>query len=164
MPSQGWRVGCSLTMRRRDFVWRALRRGFHKRCPHCGLGPLYIGWTRHLESCQACGLVEVIADPHVRRRGLGNYGLQRGMGIEHRHDGQPRAVARARDADASIVIRHIRQKPLNRVVGIGAFVDRLRVRRTSARTPACRVERRRASKSSSLCRRAVSRWRRPGRP
>ena len=34
----------------------ALMRGLRKRCPHCGQGPLFAGWT-HLERCDRCGLV-----------------------------------------------------------------------------------------------------------
>ena len=34
----------------------ALARGRAKRCPHCGVGPLFDGW-RHLDRCPACGLV-----------------------------------------------------------------------------------------------------------
>jgi uncharacterized protein (DUF983 family) len=34
----------------------ALRRGLRKRCPHCGEGPLFSGWS-HLERCSTCGLV-----------------------------------------------------------------------------------------------------------
>jgi uncharacterized protein (DUF983 family) len=41
----------------RDIVWRALRRGLSKRCPHCGEGPLFEGWSHHLERCPVCGLV-----------------------------------------------------------------------------------------------------------
>jgi uncharacterized protein (DUF983 family) len=36
----------------------ALRRGVRKRCPHCGEGPLFSGWS-HLERCAVCGLVFV---------------------------------------------------------------------------------------------------------
>jgi uncharacterized protein (DUF983 family) len=36
----------------------ALRRGLRKRCPHCGEGPLFSGWS-HLERCSICGLVFV---------------------------------------------------------------------------------------------------------
>jgi uncharacterized protein (DUF983 family) len=39
-------------------IGTALRRGVRKRCPHCGEGPLFSGWT-HLERCAACGLVFV---------------------------------------------------------------------------------------------------------
>ena len=35
----------------------ALRRGWSKRCPHCGEGPLFSGWAHHLERCSHCGLV-----------------------------------------------------------------------------------------------------------
>jgi uncharacterized protein (DUF983 family) len=34
----------------------ALRRGLRKRCPHCGEGPLFSGWSQ-LERCSSCGLV-----------------------------------------------------------------------------------------------------------
>jgi|SRR5579885_1446425 len=37
-------------------VARALARGTAKRCPHCGIGPLFSGW-RHIDRCPACGLV-----------------------------------------------------------------------------------------------------------
>jgi hypothetical protein len=37
-------------------IKQALGRGLRKRCPHCGVGPLFSGWT-HLASCSACGLV-----------------------------------------------------------------------------------------------------------
>jgi uncharacterized protein (DUF983 family) len=36
----------------------ALRRGLRKRCPHCGEGRLFSGWS-HLERCPICGLVFV---------------------------------------------------------------------------------------------------------
>jgi len=37
-------------------VRTALARGLARRCPHCGVGPLFDGW-RHLDRCSACGLV-----------------------------------------------------------------------------------------------------------
>lgn len=37
-------------------IGRALRRGLRKRCPHCGQGRLFSGWS-HLERCSICGLV-----------------------------------------------------------------------------------------------------------
>ena len=39
-------------------ITTALRRGLRKRCPHCGKGPLFSGWS-HLESCSVCGLIFV---------------------------------------------------------------------------------------------------------
>ena len=36
----------------------AIRRGFGNRCPHCGEGRLFSGWTHH-DRCSACGLVYV---------------------------------------------------------------------------------------------------------
>jgi uncharacterized protein (DUF983 family) len=34
----------------------ALRRGLRRRCPHCGEGRLFSGWSQ-LERCSVCGLV-----------------------------------------------------------------------------------------------------------
>ena len=34
----------------------ALRRGLHNRCPHCGEGRLFAGWS-NLRRCSVCGLV-----------------------------------------------------------------------------------------------------------
>ena len=41
---------------RSRLIRTALRRGLRKRCPHCGEGPLFSGWS-HLERCSVCGLV-----------------------------------------------------------------------------------------------------------
>ena len=38
-------------------ITTALRRGLRKRCPHCGAGRLFSGWSHHLERCRVCGLV-----------------------------------------------------------------------------------------------------------
>jgi len=39
------------------FIATVLRRGLRKRCPHCGQGPLFLGWGHHVEKCPVCGLV-----------------------------------------------------------------------------------------------------------
>jgi uncharacterized protein (DUF983 family) len=36
----------------------ALGRGLRRRCPHCGEGRLFSGWSQH-ERCDVCGLVFV---------------------------------------------------------------------------------------------------------
>jgi uncharacterized protein (DUF983 family) len=41
---------------RSRLVIAAIRRGLRKRCPHCGRGRLFSGWTQ-LERCSICGLV-----------------------------------------------------------------------------------------------------------
>ena len=41
-------------------IGAALRRGLRKRCPHCGDGRLFSGWS-HFERCSVCGLV---FEPH----------------------------------------------------------------------------------------------------
>jgi uncharacterized protein (DUF983 family) len=35
----------------------ALIRGLMKRCPHCGIGPIYTGWAHDARVCSHCGLV-----------------------------------------------------------------------------------------------------------
>jgi uncharacterized protein (DUF983 family) len=47
----------TVIMTRRHLVLTALRRGFRKRCPHCGEGPIFSGFAHHLERCPVCGLV-----------------------------------------------------------------------------------------------------------
>src|ERR1700741_1285357 len=37
-------------------ITTALGRGLRKRCPHCGEGRLFCGWSQ-LERCSICGLV-----------------------------------------------------------------------------------------------------------
>ena len=44
------------TPSRPRLIRTALRRGVRKRCPHCGQGPLFSGWS-HVERCSVCGLV-----------------------------------------------------------------------------------------------------------
>jgi uncharacterized protein (DUF983 family) len=43
---------------RSTVIGTALRRGLRKRCPHCGEGPLFSGWS-HIDRCSTCGLVFV---------------------------------------------------------------------------------------------------------
>ena len=45
-----------MTPSRSKLISTALRRGLRKRCPHCGDGRLFSGWS-HLERCSICGLV-----------------------------------------------------------------------------------------------------------
>jgi uncharacterized protein (DUF983 family) len=44
-------------MSRRELIHTAIGRGLHKRCPHCGEGPIFSGFAHHLECCAVCGLV-----------------------------------------------------------------------------------------------------------
>jgi uncharacterized protein (DUF983 family) len=37
--------------------WEALRRGWSKRCPHCGQGPLFQGWNKPYQHCSVCGFL-----------------------------------------------------------------------------------------------------------
>ncbi len=42
---------------RAKLIRTALGRGLRKRCPHCGEGRLFSGWSRHVHRCSTCGLV-----------------------------------------------------------------------------------------------------------
>ena len=43
---------------RAELIGTVLGRGLRKRCPHCGQGRSFSGWS-HLERCSVCGLVFV---------------------------------------------------------------------------------------------------------
>jgi uncharacterized protein (DUF983 family) len=45
-----------MTPGRSKLIAMALRRGLRKRCPHCGDGRLFSGWS-FFERCSTCGLV-----------------------------------------------------------------------------------------------------------
>ena len=45
-----------MTPSRSKIISTALGRGLRKRCPHCGEGPLFSGWSQ-FERCSVCGLV-----------------------------------------------------------------------------------------------------------
>ena len=47
-----------MTQSRSTLIGTALRRGLRNRCPHCGEGRLFSGWS-HRERCSSCGLVFV---------------------------------------------------------------------------------------------------------
>ena len=47
-----------MTGSRWTLIGTALRRGLRKRCPHCGEGRLFSGWSQ-LERCSVCRLVFV---------------------------------------------------------------------------------------------------------
>ena len=38
-------------------MMKALARGLSKRCPHCGRGAMFSGWSHQLDRCDVCGLV-----------------------------------------------------------------------------------------------------------
>ena len=44
-------------MGKRRLIVTALERGLRRRCPHCGIGPLFAGWAEPLDRCSHCGLV-----------------------------------------------------------------------------------------------------------
>jgi uncharacterized protein (DUF983 family) len=37
-------------------LWRALKRGFGRRCPRCGEGGVFRGYVKVRDACPACGL------------------------------------------------------------------------------------------------------------
>ena len=40
-----------------QMIWKSLKNGLHRRCPHCGAGALLDGWMTVRDRCAACGLV-----------------------------------------------------------------------------------------------------------
>lgn len=42
------------TSNRRD-MWRAMTRGFLRRCPHCGQGRLFRAFLKVVDRCESCG-------------------------------------------------------------------------------------------------------------
>ena len=47
-----------MTASRSTLIRTALARGLRKRCPHCGRGRLFAGWSQ-VERCASCGLTFV---------------------------------------------------------------------------------------------------------
>ena len=47
-----------MTPSQSNVIATALGRGLRKRCPHCGQGRMFSGWSQ-LERCSVCGLVYV---------------------------------------------------------------------------------------------------------
>ena len=80
-------------------------------------------------------VMEVVAEEHRRRRCLRRRGLERGMRIEDRHHCQPAGVRNTELPDAAVVVRHVLEQPLDRVVRVRRFVDRLRVALVLAQRP-----------------------------
>ena len=37
-------------------IWTVIKRGWRKRCPHCGQAPIFKRWVTAHERCGACGL------------------------------------------------------------------------------------------------------------
>jgi len=71
--------------------------------------------------------MEIVAEKHVGGRGLRRSRFQRRMRRERGHRRRPARIRDADDADAAIVIGHVFDQPLDRVVGIGHFVHKLRI-------------------------------------
>ena len=36
-------------------AWEAITRGWRKRCPHCGVGAIFVRWNRPYRNCPVCG-------------------------------------------------------------------------------------------------------------
>ena len=77
--------------------------------------------------------MEVVAEPHVGRRGLRRDRLQRRVWLDRRHDGGPPVVRHTEHADPAVVVRHVLQQPFDGVVGVGALVEAGGVARSAGR-------------------------------
>ena len=56
------------------------------------------------------------------------------MRFDDRHYHQPAWIRRAKHSDATIVVRDVLGQPINRVVCVGTFVDRIWIARAARRT------------------------------
>ena len=79
-------------------------------------------------------VVEVVAQEHRGRRRLGRHRLERRVGVEHRHDGEPARIRHAEHPDPPVVAGHVLEQPRDGVPGVGALVDRLGVLPVARRT------------------------------
>jgi len=66
--------------------------------------------------------VKVVADKHVVDRGGRRRALERWVVGDHTGDAVETTVAVAGNSDIAVVIRHVVDKPLNRVVSVTALV------------------------------------------
>ena len=75
-----------------------------------------------------CAVVmEVVPQPHVGRRGLRRRGFERRVRIGERHRRRPAVVGHAEHPGAAVVRGHVLHEPIDRVVGVGRFIDCLGV-------------------------------------
>ena len=72
-------------------------------------------------------VVEVVAEPHVGRRGLRRDRPERGVRLEGAHDRGPALVGDAEHPDPAVVAGQVLHQPVDRVPGVRALVERLRV-------------------------------------
>src|SRR5260370_33124134 len=56
------------------------------------------------------------------------------MRLEHSNDGKPAAVRNAHKTCTAVVVRNVFHEPVDGVVGVRAFVDRLRILRIANRS------------------------------
>jgi hypothetical protein len=68
-------------------------------------------------------VIPVIAEEEVGDWRLWRRGLDRRVRIDDPRLGEEADVRDPIDTDAAIVVRHVREEPIDRVPGIGALVD-----------------------------------------
>jgi hypothetical protein len=68
-------------------------------------------------------VVEVVSQEHVGRRSLLGSGFQRGVRLQQSHHGKPTAVGNAEQAGPAVVVGDVLDQPIDRVEGVGAFID-----------------------------------------
>ena len=76
---------------------------------------------------EAALVEEVVAEPGVAHGRLRRERLERRVRLEQRHDRQPPRVGDPEDAHPAVVVPHVLDQPLDRVVGVGRLVDALLV-------------------------------------
>ena len=85
--------------------------------------------VRHVLLPERTVVKPIVAHPAVDHRVHRDRDFQCRMRIHHGHQRQKPVVRDAEDADLSIALRNVFDEPVDRVVGVGRFVDRRRILR-----------------------------------
>ena len=70
-------------------------------------------------------MMEVVTEELIGRRRLRRDRLEGRMRLQHTHDREPPAVGDAEHADAAVIVGNVFEQPVDRVVGVGPFINRL---------------------------------------
>ena len=70
---------------------------------------------------------KIVAQPRIAHAGLFGNGFESGVRIHHAHGHQVSGIRDPVHPDAAVIVRHVFDEPIDRVVGVRALGDALRV-------------------------------------
>ena len=79
--------------------------------------------AEHLRQVEGAVVMEVVAEEPVGDGCLRRDSLERGMGVDGRHDGVEAGIGDAPGADASVVVGDVLDQPRDAVIGIAGLID-----------------------------------------